>query len=296
MEKKKRERSLHLVKRIQKQNLIGVSDENPIILEMSYNSARDELFFADHGNHVVKVMHLHDNLGDLRTVYKGSKFCKSPCLINVCYISVLDTLLLCTYETGPDRTFAKWLVALTRIATEWHEAMRLKIDIEATKSFVLSNSRVLIGGTNSSNINLFSVKRGPSIKHDRCIQVPEEYAYNSVTETSSNETLVAMSYRTAQSVRVYRLQGNSLVELARIQCNNPCDLLWLNGRLLVTELHGDSHEIIELEMIDTKLKRRSKLLDVSSHIRVWKWQSVMKSGLVLIDLNTMDLLHYSLME
>ena len=49
---------------------------NPEIWEMSYNSARDELFFADYDNDVcarcVRAMCVCDNAGDMHDVYRAA--------------------------------------------------------------------------------------------------------------------------------------------------------------------------------------------------------------------------------
>ena len=94
--------------------LIAAGDLNPHIYRMSYNSARDELFLADWGNAVVRAMRVRDNAGDLRDVYRGTPHGKSPLIYSVCHISDSDTLLVCSYEYGPDGKEADWLVALSR--------------------------------------------------------------------------------------------------------------------------------------------------------------------------------------
>ena len=89
---------------------MAAGDKDSLIVGMSYNSARDELFLADHFNKVVRAMRVRDNAGDLRDVYRAphdtSKFVRS-----VCHMSDSDTLFVCSSEYGPDRKYAYWLVA-----------------------------------------------------------------------------------------------------------------------------------------------------------------------------------------
>ena len=73
---------------------------------MSYNSARDELFFADLHNRMVRAM---DNAGDLRDVYRAPHD-TSPNVWSVCHMSDSDRLLVCSGDYFNN----KWLVALSR--------------------------------------------------------------------------------------------------------------------------------------------------------------------------------------
>ena len=97
------------------------------IREMSYNSARDELFLAVYGNGVVRVMRVRDNAGDLRDVYRAPHD-TSPFILSVCHMSDSDTLFVCSYEDGPDGKTANWLVALSRNGSEWRETHRVLTD------------------------------------------------------------------------------------------------------------------------------------------------------------------------
>ena len=78
----------------------------------------------------------------------------------------------------------------------------------------LSDSRVLIGEYDSTYMELFRVESGPRIARVHRIHVPEQY--NWFSATCGSDTLVAMSYDD-KSVRVHRLRGDRLEELARIQ-------------------------------------------------------------------------------
>ena len=56
-----------------------------------------------------------------------------------------DTLLVCSYEDGPDEKRSRWLLALSRNGSEWRETHRLQIDRNGHNSCALSGSQVLIG-------------------------------------------------------------------------------------------------------------------------------------------------------
>ena len=261
--------------------------ENPNIYGMSYNSARDELFLADRINGVVRAMRVRDNAGDLRDVYRA------PFVCSVCHMSDSDTLLVCSWQLGPDLKSAKWLVALSRNGSEWREAQRVQTDGEGYISCALSDSRVLIGGTNSTYMELFRVESGPRIARVHRIHVPEQYFYFSAT--CGSDTFVAICYPKTDeipngdnSVRVHRLRGDRLEDLARIQLIEPSLLLWLADRLLVADLNA----VIELEMSDTRLERRRELIATSENIRVDRLFAV-NDGLAIFDLNSRDILHYS---
>ena len=74
-------------------------------------------------------MHLREGLNDMRDVYSGYQQVSSPANIyGLCHKSESDRLLLCTFEKGPNNTYAAWLVALSRLGSEWREATRMKID------------------------------------------------------------------------------------------------------------------------------------------------------------------------
>ena len=259
---------------------------------MSYNSARDELFIADRGNRVVRAMRVRDNAGDLRDVYRAPHD-TSPDLFSVCHMSDSDTLLVCSSENNK-----WWLVALSRNGSEWREAQRVPTDECGMISCALSDSRVLIGyGGDSSTspyMELFRVESGPRIARVHRIHVPE--LYYSFSATCGSDTLVAMSYPKIErfspngdnSVRVHRLRGDRLKELARIQLKKPVYLLWLADRLLVDE----SNSVIELEVSDTRLERRHELIATSENICVTRLCAV-NDGVAIFDANSRDILHYS---
>ena len=250
-------------KRLPAEALMAAGDKyDPDISGMSYNSARDELFLADRMNRVVLAMRVRDNAGDLRDVYRAPHD-TSPEVLSVCHISDSDTLLVCSDEYGPDMN-ARWLVALSRNGSEWREAQRVQTDGRGMISCALSDSRVLIGQWDSMYMELFRVEIGPRIARVHRIHVPEEYEWFSAT--CGSDTLVAICYPNAinipngdNSVRVHRLRGDRLEELARIQLKEPYELLWLADRLLV----ADRDAVSELEVSDTRLKRRRELIATS---------------------------------
>ena len=277
-----------LVNRIPKQTLIRAGEKNPDIVGMSYSSARDELFFADWENKVVRAMRVRDNAGDLYDVYRAphdtSPFVK---MWSVCHMSDSDTLFVCSIERGES-----WLVALSRSGSEWREEQRVQIEESGWMSCALSDSRVLIGGLyRSTYMELFRVESGPRIARVHRIHVPEKY--HSFFVTCGSDTLVAMSYED-KSVRVHRMLGDRLEELARIQLKWPDKLLWLTDRLLVADFDEEkqSHAVIELEVSDTRLERRRELITTSENIRVSRLCAV-KDGLAIFDVNSRDILHYS---
>ena len=253
---------------------------------MSYNSARDELFLADYPNAVVRAMRVRDNAGDLRGVYRAT-FMRS-----VCHMSDSDTLIVCLSEKMPHQKYANWLVALSRNGSEWREAQRVRTDGEGWNCCALSDSRVLIGRWNSTFMELFRVETGPRIARLHRFQVPEAYCCFSAPCVSY--TLVAMCYRSDQSVRVHRLRGDRLEELARIELKYPNNLLWLSDRLLVADFDGgkQSYAVIELEVSDTKVERRRELIATSENIRLSSW-CALKDGLAIFDSKSEDILHYS---
>ena len=268
--------------------------KNPNICGMSYNSARDELFFADDNNKVVRV---RDNSGDLRDVYRAPHDMK-PLMLSVCHMSDSDTLLMCSYEVGSDLMHGHWLVSLSRNGSEWREAQRVPTDGKGFLSCALSDSRVLIGGGiyigGTTYMELFRVESGPRIARVHRIHVPEKYL--SFSATCGSDTLVAMSYQNENdnSVRLHRLRGDWLEELARIQLKSPHFLMWLADRLLVTDYDSEkkSDAVIELEVSDTRLERRRQLIATSENIRVDRLCAV-NDGVAIFDRNSSDILHYS---
>ena len=235
-------------------------------------------------------MRVRDNAGDLRDVYRAPL--DKPSLMSVSHMSDSDTLLLCSGELGPDRKLAYWLVALVRNDSEWREAQRVQTDGMGTMCCALSDSRVLIGDWSSTNMELFRVESGPRIARVHRIHVPEQYY--SFSATCGSDTLVAMSYENDNSVSVYRLRGDRLEELARIQLKSPHYLLWLADRLLVADLAREkqTYAVIELEVSDTRLERRRELIATSEDINVSSWCTV-NDGIAIFDENSRDILHYS---
>ena len=276
--------------------MAGGDKMNPDIYGMSYNSARDELFLADYANKVVRAMRVRDNAGDLRDVYEyRAQHHMSPEVLSVCHMSS-DTLLVCSREDGPDSMHANWLVALSRNGSEWREAQRVQTDGSGWISCALSDSRVLIGGSafgGTRDLELFRVESGPRIARVHRIHVPEQYWWFSAT--CGSDTLVAMSYPKTNafpnmdnSVRVHRLRGDRLEELARIQLKKPNYLLWLADRLLVT----DSNAVIELKVSDTQLERRGELIATSENLYVSSLCAV-NDGVAIFDAKSRDILLYS---
>ena len=274
-------------KRLFVEALMEAGNITPYIVGMSYNSARDELFLADRNNGVVRAMRVRDTADDLRNVYKGTV------VSSVCHMSDSDTLLVCSGEEGPDKNYANWLVALSRNGSEWREAHRVETDKIGWTICALSDSRVLIGKWKSTYMDLFRMESGPRIAHVHRIHVSEEYKWFSAT--CGSDTLVAMSYMSNQSVRVHRLRGDRLEELARIRLKTPDRLLWLAHRLLVANLDREkqSHAVIELEVSDTRFERRRELIATSQGIYVNSWCAV-NDGLAITDHRSRDILHYSL--
>ena len=91
--------NLQLVRRIARPALSRAGEKAADIYGLSYNSTRDELFFADDENKAVRAMHLQDGTPQLQDVYRGSAHDTSPWLCSVCHLSDTDTLLVCSSET-----------------------------------------------------------------------------------------------------------------------------------------------------------------------------------------------------
>ena len=85
------------------------------------------------------------------------------------------------------------------------------------------------------------------------------------------------------SVRLHQLSGDQLEERLHIQLNAPCvSILWLAGRLLVTEDYANRHwhAIIEFEVVGNHLVRRRELLASSALVSVRSWCAT-DNGLVI---------------
>ena len=208
-------------------------------------------------------------------------------------MSVSDTLLVCSSEKGPDKNNAHWLVALSRKYSEWREAQRVQTGVMGFISCALSDSRVLIGEWSSTSMELFRVESGPRIANVHRIHVPEQY--NWFSASGGSDTLVAMTNPyTEQSVRMHRLRGDRLEELARIQLKHPSLLLWLADRLLVADFDIDfqSHAVIKFEVSDMRLKLRRQLIATSENIYVHRFCEV-NDGVAIFDYKSKHILHYS---
>ena len=98
-----------------------------------------------------------------------------------------------------------------------------------------------------------------------------------------------------QSVRVHRLRGDRLEELARIRLECPDTFLLLADRLLVADFDREkqSHAVIELEVSDTRLERRRELIASSENIYMSSWYAV-NDELAIFDQHSRDILHFSL--
>ena len=129
-----------------------------------------------------------------------------------------------------------------------------------------SDSRVIIGGAyGSTYMELFRVESGPRIASVHLIHMRENYLWFSAT--CGSDTLVVMSYPYSEisdnSVRVHRLRGDRLEELARTwsfplnSCGSLMDSSW---PIMTTR---KSHAVIELEVSDTRLERRGPKLAVT---------------------------------
>ena len=95
-------------------------------------------------------------------------------------------------------------------------------------------------------------------------------------------------------MRLHRLRGDRLEELARIQLKNPYTLLWLADRLLVADRDSENEPdaVIELEVSDTRLERCRELIATSENIRVQRLCAV-NDELAIFDYNSKGILLYS---
>ena len=281
--------NLQLVRRIEQKELSRAGENAADIRGLSYNSTRDELFFADYSNKAVRAMHLQDGTPQLQDVYGGSAHDTSPWPLSVCHLSDTDTLLVCSSEANFEK---HWLVALSRSGNEWRETHRLQTEGTGWQCCELSDLRALVGGwENSTHLELFRVQSGPRVELLHRILVAEEFRWFSAT--CGSDTLVAMSYVKDQSVRVYRLRGDRLEELARTQLKGPLRLLWLADRLLVSEWYEvtKSNAVAELVLSGTRLERRRKLIASSTRVNIRRWTAV-NNGLAIFEWNKKELLHY----
>lgn len=257
---------------------------------MSYNATNDELFLADRNNKVVRAVRLSDNPSDLHDVHRVP----SGTVTSVCHMSVSDTLLVCTSEQNK-----RWLVALSRSGSWWREAQRVEIETEVTEPMIscaLNDSRVLVGQYSAKYLELFRIENGPRIAHVQHIALSEEYTYFFAKETYESGVLVAMSYSHKNEVRVHRLSGDTLEEIARTRVKNPRELEWLSDRVIATELHQEvppngANSVTELEVVDTQLDRSSQLFAPDEGFYVQRW-CALNDGLAITNEYTKDILIY----
>lgn len=270
-------------------------------MRMSYASVRDELFFADIENHVVRMIHLRGNESDLRDVYRA----EAGNVISVDYLKELDAVLVGSYELN-----MHWLTALTRSGNHWRVAHRALIQAPGGLPLIanmLSGSRVLIGQQNSTYLELIRVDSGPRIT--RLHQIKTKQYMSFASQERGVDWLVAMSFMYENTVRMYRLRDGfeKLEELERIPIEAlPYRLVWLGSRLLVTaydlkskynsrELNKFHNIVIELEGSDTGLKRR-QLIGSDELILVYSWCAV-NNGIAIFDGHySKDILHYEYNE
>ena len=267
---------------------MGANNESkPYLVGMCYNSARDELFFADDPNGALRSIHLQENAGDLHDVYRTTK------VFSVCHMSDSDSLLVWLHgfsKSNYDSAF--WLVLLSRERKKWRETHRVQTagqEIENTSLVhaccALNDSRVLIGHLNFTCIELFRVESGSRIERVHLIHVSEKYRYFSAM--SSSDTLVAMSFDD-ESGRVNRLRDDRLEELARIRLKDPHRLVWLADRLLVAESNDTA--VTELELCETRLERSRELIAQSELIQVYSW-CALPGGLAICNIDQSILLY-----
>ena len=278
---------LQRVRTIAMGSLVRTGEKVPRIDGMCYNSASDELFFADQNNRVVRVISLKDSNGHLRDVYKVGKHDKSPLVYNVCYLSDSDTLLVCSNEKGANNYAGYWLVALRRSGNEWHETERLQTEVQGLQCCAMSDSRVIIGA--DGKLELYCVQS--SIVLITRIEWTEDSGYFNLFSASGSDVAILYS---DESVRLHRLCSERLEEPARIQWKSlDVYLLWQSDLLFATEYYEDtkSHAVFELVVNGSRLERRDELLSRYDNIRVSSWCAV-DNGVAIINCNTQELLHY----
>lgn len=271
---------------IPSQKLFQLGQIEPVILGMSYDSTQDELFLVDYNRNVVCSTHLSDNSNCLRVVYR-----KSERVYNVCYLKNSDILLVCSYDLSTN-----WLVALNRIGSDWCEAYRLQtLGGIPTISCELSESKVLVGESNSTYMELIKVDLDLDLRLERIdrIRISEEYTSFSAMEDS--DTLVATSYEKYDEVRVHRLRENKLEELSRTNLQSPYNLLWLNNRLYVTILNENMnvHSVAKLKLSGTLIELRRELkISKSGNKRLVSIWCAVGNGFAIYDYNSKGILYY----
>lgn len=280
---------------ISKQSLIKSGERSPRISAMTYNTARNELFFADSENNVVRSMSWYDSARDICDVYTANN---GGHLWGLCHMSYKDALLVCSCEQH-----MQYLVALNRSENGWREVHRLQINVPERCPTKITcaqiHSEVLIGEEDSNYLEHFRLVEGTNIERIDCVLLQEEYThFTAISLGCSTDMLVAMSYKNRNEVRVHRLHFFCLKDLARheslesiITIQSPRRLLWVdiqihNNRLLVTE--GSDGSITELES-------RRLLIAADERIRVLSWCAVYEE-LAIADDNSRDILCYDCCE
>lgn len=282
--------SLQIVRRFPTKSLIKSFEEAPYINTIGYNSARDELFYADFANNMLRMIHLRgdDKVHDVHKVHQ------QEVVRSICHMPVSDTLLLLFYDKTPDEINENnvlWLVSMTRSGDGWREALRVKTDDDAGyRCFTLSDSRVLVGGHYSSKCVLYRIVNGSQISQIATITAPVKY--EKMAAAFINEEIVAMICKD-DSLRTYRLdERNQLVEIGRIQLKNPADLMWFSGRLLVAESNEvtKSYSISEFAVSGSNLERRRQLTNSCIDMKGW---CAVDNGFVIFNYESRELMHYS---
>ena len=297
---------LQLVRRYPKESLVRAGEADHWVEGMCYNAARDELFFVDRRNSVVRAMQLRESRAVLRDVYT-TRNGMAAVFYDVCHIGVWDAVLVCVRERGPDGKDTNWLVALSRNGHEWREthrvrnylsyrdALRVKTHVNGVaasrKCCAFGQSQVLVGEYHSSSLELFRLKNASRIELLHRIRVPLNYS-DFATKRGS-DTLVATCSTNDNSVHVHRMSGDKLEELALIRLERPSKLLWLPERLLVVEARGpNSDTVTELEVAGTHIQRsRQLLLGICRNV-LSSWCAV-GNGLAISARPSHELLHYS---
>ena len=206
-----------------------------------------------------------------------------------------DTLLVFWGEKGPDREDHNWVAALSRnnVNSKWRETQRVQTEGKGGISCALSDSRVRIGDWGTTYMELFRVESGPRIVRVHRIHVPEAFQW--ISATCGSDTLVAMSYHYDKSVRVHRLRGDRLEELAHIQLKQPYRFQWLADRILVADYveQTNSDAVIELEVSDTRLERRRELIATSEEKIGVRSLCAVNDGVAIFDEKSKVILYYS---
>ena len=95
-----------------------------------------------------------------------------------------------------------------------------------------------------------------------------------------------------QSVRVYRLREQQLMELTRFHVNAPDKLQWIEDRLLVAN-ESQSDTIIELDVSDIRFDLHDRLHELIARIFVINSWCAVDDGLAIFDGNSGRLMHYT---